>query len=308
MKKGITEKANQTIVANSEEFVSKVLEMKSVEGYMARFLRETPYNPFTRIAGSKEAGHAYKGFNAFILAMTASNLGLSMPYFATFNQLKKEGGTVKGLTGTPVLSPIIFPKKDENGKVVLNDKGEKEMVFTGKYRVGYVFPLEKAEGIDISKYSRKLNESPYVFEDVERLVESYGITVKNDPQAHYNPIDHEIGMPLPEKYRTNEAYASSLFHELTHSTGKELGRNLEGGQHSVEYAYEELVAEFGSMLLSETFGLKYEPSNSAKYMRSWLELIQEEKQEAKLVEAYADAGKAVKYLLSFLEEAKEEVA
>ena len=57
-------------------------------------------------------------------------------------------------------------------------------------------------------------------------------------------------------------YYSTLFHELTHSTGHESRTNRiktnlnKFGSHTTEYAFEELVAEIGSILLGHEFNIE----------------------------------------------------
>jgi antirestriction protein ArdC len=42
-----------------------------------------------------------------------------------------------------------------------------------------------------------------------------------EPRAYYRPLVDAINMPRPELFDSPEEYYSTLFHELTHSTGHE---------------------------------------------------------------------------------------
>jgi antirestriction protein ArdC len=94
-----------------------------------------------------------------------------------------------------------------------------------------------------------------------------------------------------------------LFHELTHSTGHESRTNRiktnlnKFGSHSKEYAFEELVAEIGSMLLGNQYGIeKTIRDNHSKYLNSWIEALKED--YTLIATAFAQAQKAVDYFVS----------
>jgi antirestriction protein ArdC len=83
-------------------------------------------------------------------------------------------------------------------------------------------------------------------------------------------------MPRPESFDTPENYYSTLFHELTHSTGHESRLDRKGitdpvgfGSHS--YSKEELIAEMGAAFLSGHCGIEDRLlDNSAAYINGWL--------------------------------------
>ncbi|WZU01435.1 zincin-like metallopeptidase domain-containing protein [Erysipelothrix sp. D19-032] len=64
--------------------------------------------------------------------------------------------------------------------------------------------------------------------------------------------------PSLQVYDSFENYASTLIHELAHATGhpKRLDRVLDGNMRSLEYATEELVAEFTDTYISAYLGIK----------------------------------------------------
>ena len=101
------------------------------------------------------------------------------------------------------------------------------------------------------------------------------ITHQSQP-ACYSPLLDVVNMPRPESFDTPENYYSTLFHELTHSTGHESRLNRKGitdpvrfGSHS--YSKEELIAEMGSAFLSGHCGIEDRIlDNSAAYINGWL--------------------------------------
>ena len=75
-----------------------------------------------------------------------------------------------------------------------------------------------------------------------------------------------------------ESFYGTLFHEMTHSTGAEsrLNRLAPTGFGSKEYAREELVAELGSALVAQRYGIsKHVKEDSAAYIKSWLDSLKE---------------------------------
>jgi antirestriction protein ArdC len=86
-----------------------------------------------------------------------------------------------------------------------------------------------------------------------------------------------VGMPSRNCFESLEAYYSTLFHELTHSTGhtsrlnrfEEAATDHEFGSES--YSKEELVAEMGAAMLAGIAGISHATlSNSASYLQTWI--------------------------------------
>jgi antirestriction protein ArdC len=105
------------------------------------------------------------------------------------------------------------------------------------------------------------------------------------------------------QFESPEAYYSTLFHELTHSTGHVTRLNREGIAGEIErgseaYAREELIAEMGASFLCAHTGIDREAvtENSAAYLAGWMKRLQDDN---KLVlKAAAGAQKAADYLLN----------
>ena len=74
---------------------------------------------------------------------------------------------------------------------------------------------------------------------------------------------------------------STALHELAHSTGhvSRLNRNINNEFGSVEYAYEELIAELSSCFMSvdlHTDQLPEHVENHKAYVQSWLQMLKED--------------------------------
>jgi hypothetical protein len=107
--------------------------------------------------------------------------------------------------------------------------------------------------------------------------------------------------PSPESFATSEAYYSTLFHELGHSTGhvsrlarKEITDAILFGSHA--YSREELVAEMCASFLSAQAGIERTTiENSAAYIAHWLKRLRDDRKL--VVEAAGQAQKAADLIL-----------
>ena len=96
--------------------------------------------------------------------------------------------------------------------------------------------------------------------------------------AYYSISKDEIVVPEKSQFVDGEAFYGTLFHEMTHSTGAEsrLNRLAPTGFGTAEYAREELVAELGSALVSQRYGItKHVKDDSAAYLKNWLESLKQ---------------------------------
>ena len=91
-------------------------------------------------------------------------------------------------------------------------------------------------------------------------------------------------------------YYSVLFHELTHATGHKnrLDRKNKFDDHKKSYAFEELIAETGSILFGKHFKIeKTVRPNHAQYLNSWIKALQNDYNF--LTSAIAQASRAFEY-------------
>ena len=100
-------------------------------------------------------------------------------------------------------------------------------------------------------------------------------------QAYFSINKNEIVVPEKRQFTDGESFYGTLLHEMTHSTGHEsqLDRFKPTSFGSAEYAREELVAELGSALVAQRYGMaKHIKEDSAAYLKSWLESLKESPQ------------------------------
>lgn len=99
--------------------------------------------------------------------------------------------------------------------------------------------------------------------------------------AYFSISKNEIVVPEKQQFVDGEAFYCTLLHEMTHSSGHEsqLDRFKPTSFGSAEYAHEELVAELGSALVAQRYGMtKHIKEDSAAYLKSWLESLKESPQ------------------------------
>ena len=96
------------------------------------------------------------------------------------------------------------------------------------------------------------------------------ITPQYQDKAYYSISNNEIIVPEKEQFKSGESFYGTLFHEMTHSTGAEgvLDRFKPTAFGSPEYAREELVAELGSALVAQRYGMtKHIKEDSCAYLK-----------------------------------------
>lgn len=98
--------------------------------------------------------------------------------------------------------------------------------------------------------------------------------------AYYSVSKDEIVIPEKAQFVDGESFYSNLLHEMSHASGSANRLNrLQSGQTfgSEGYAKEELVAELTAALVSSQYGMaKHVKSDSAAYLKSWLDSLHED--------------------------------
>lgn len=264
---------------------------------------EMPYNP--------ETGTRYKGINAISL-MTA---GFEDPRFLTYKNVQelaeKEGRDIhvkKGAQGFPVFKAVQISVQEKNGEdVEVPSEDGKSKTFWRYAYAGTVFNASQIEGIE-PYHSRKDSPDFKPVEEAELLVKAMceldGLKIDHSTQgrAYYRPSTHSVHMPNKDMFKSDERYYDTLLHELGHSTGKALGRDLTGGKGSASYAKEELVAELSSVFTSAQIGIEHNAHSHeqhASYIKSWLGALRDDKKF--IFSASTKAAKATEYQLEKLE-------
>lgn len=259
--------------------------------------------PWTSIGGMPPMNyatkHPYRGINFFILSILYED-----PYFLTWNQIKKMGGSVrKGAKSEMVFFWSWIELNKDGKKCKPGEKVDKKIPFLRYYRV---FNAPDIEGIEFEYPDQPELKDHQKIAKCEAIVADTNATIisKDKSGAYYSPLRDHINMPEIGQFNSPEQYYSTLFHELTHWTGHEsrLNRLRRDGKIAAfgdtEYSKEELVAEMGASFLCFHTGIENKTiNNSAAYLKAWIDVL---KGDSKLVvQAAAAAQKAVDLILGF---------
>ena len=181
----------------------------------------------------------YRGINPFILIYS----GFSCPYWLSFKQAKGRGGRImKGEKGFPV---VFWKWIEMDGQDT--ESGKSQVPFLRYYKV---FNLEQTEGIEIPALEHRNFQPIAEAERVIHQMQRAPVIEHEEAQAYYRPSQDLVNMPNSNLFSSDEEYYSTLFHELTHSTGhaSRLNRTELSKANlfkSHDYSKEELVAEMG---------------------------------------------------------------
>jgi len=217
----------------------------------------------------------YKGINAIMTTFDTYFSEYKYCLYATKKQWATLGNVPKA--GAQPL-PIIFykprfeeSKKDPAAKVqtgclLLYSKGYNFAQTEGNYQPP-VFKTGKQYSIDA----------------IDQFVKSTKVEIKHKEEGRCNFKD-------TEEADATMHYYSVLFHELTHSTGHEKRLNRD----KKSYAFEELVAELGSVLFGQQYNIeKTIRNNHVQYLNSWIKALKND--YTLIADAAAKAQKAVDF-------------
>ena len=231
----------------------------------------------------------YRGINVFLLMA----MNYESPNWLTLRQANVMGGQIKPGEKS---CPVVFWKPMQ-----VKDKESGEDRKIPFLRLYHVFNIAQCTGLknippaDVTAFIQTL-PAELVANMPQRPVIKHGMAA-----AYYSPTNDTIGVPVRDRFETEDHYYATLFHELVHSTGHEtrlkrasiMERN---GYGSDPYAKEELIAEMGSAFLCGYAGIADRTiDSSAAYLEGWLKQLKEDK--TLIVHAAAQAQKAADFIL-----------
>ena len=252
-----------------------LLTDRLASGNVAAFIKPWLSGPQGRAYPRRFSGQPYLGMNSIILLLQ----GYSNPWWITLKQANKMGGRVrKGQKGTTVFY-WKWLHKEEDGEV-------KRIPL---FKTFNVFNIEQCDlpAEELTKLDARLDRicGPVTGLSVEDAItaaetvcldwcNAEDVTVHDTGnQACYIPSQDEINMPKVEWFKEgHKGYAQTFAHECIHATGAKsrLGRKLDGGFGSKDYAREELVAEIGSAMIMANTGTDLNEEQCVAYLKNWL--------------------------------------
>ena len=241
---------------------------------------------------SRSTGKPYSLLNQMLLGRPGEYL--------TFKQCQEAGGKVKKGEKS---SMVVFWKWIETTDEETGEK--KEVPFLRYFNV---FHIDQCEGVT----ARHTTETAFPagaepLEAAQEIIYDYlsreGVKLSHQEgdRAFYRPATDEVVLPIRKQFVSTAEYYSTVFHELTHSTGheKRLNRLSKPSFFGTEdYSKEELVAEIGAATLVNHVGLESSTSlrNNAAYIQNWLKVLEDDKRF--IVSAAGRAEKAVALILN----------
>lgn len=235
----------------------------------------------------------YSGINVPILWLQGQEKGYDVDFWATFQQWKTAGASVKkGEKATQIVffKPIKRTVQDANG----NEKLESFPLL----RTFSVFNISQVSGAVVEPYLDRSAPGPALVheqrEEFDRVVAATGADIRygGSKAAYYRlPADH-IQMPHEDRFESFPAFAETLAHELSHWSEHRL--NWTGS-----YAEGELRAEMAAVFTVAALNIPESNNleNHAAYVGSWLQAL--ENDHKFLFRAAAAASKSADYILGF---------
>jgi antirestriction protein ArdC len=256
-------------------------------------------------------GEAYSGVNFLSLNFAMIDKGYKNNQWLTFKQLKTLGGDIKNNSWNYIYKFGRINVVDDNKKPVVDSKGKQKS--RNYFRCFVVYNIENTT-LEAKVIEKKSTQ--YSVDEIEAFIDRVNnndVRIKTDSTngCYYSPSYDWVHMVNKSNFidtkdaNATEHYYSVLFHELVHATGHQKRLNrfentksmkfLEGKSH---YAYEELVAELGSMLFASKYNLSVESTvreDHIAYLQSWIKALRSEDGTKLLTSAAAKAAAAFKY-------------
>lgn len=266
------QKYNQVV----EEFISK-LENNDTEQWT------TSWSLSQKLPSNFESNNQYSGMNI----LTLLSKGFKDSRWLTFHQISKLGGKVKkGEKSTPIF--FMKPTEKEELNEETGEMENKKFFIMQSYNV---FNIEQCEGIEYKQEEPNSEQT-----DAQKFIDTIGIEEFRGEPA-YSPENDCIFIPHSHDFDTADDFYSTYFHELSHATGHK-SRLDRFEKHTIygdeKYAFEELIAELGSVFLSIEHNVKPNSKKQASYLQHWITALKERPQI--LYSAASYATKSTNYL------------
>lgn len=247
------------------------------------------------------SGHAYQGLlNLMLLGFESMAKGYQHPLWASFQQIKKAGGSVKaGERATQ----IVFSKELIVDTANTSNADPEEPTKRQRYRVFRLCPVFNVaqSDIDPGRYAAKYPTSVVPEDEPSEAAIRFIGGIKHDVQfgwdiACYIPATDTIRMPDQDRFMSHADYSSTYLHELIHWSGSKdrLNRLTGAAFGTPDYAKEELTAELGAAFMTAELGVDSDRVQHPSYLANWLAAL---KQDAKFIFNVASLSKtAVDFL------------
>jgi len=282
-------------------FAEQIIKLMEVQIKNPKKRWDAPFNNLNSRPMNAKTKNIYKGINAIMTTFDTYFSKYKYCLYATKKQWASLGNAPKA--GAKPLPIIFYKPLMQESKVDPTRKVQAGALLL--YSKGYNFA--QTEG-DYTPPVFKTGKQ-YSIDAIDQFVKSTKVDLRHKEQGRcfYNQTGDYINMTSKINFKdTKEAdatvhYYSVLFHELTHSTGHEsrTGRMKKNADKykwwlTDNYAFEELVAELGSVLFGQQFNIeKTIRGNHIQYLNSWIKALKTD--YTLIADASAQAQKAVDF-------------
>jgi antirestriction protein ArdC len=236
-----------------------------------------PYNkgtasglPYNMTSMKPEEGQSYTGINVPLLWAA----GYNDARWITMNQAKKKGIRIiesEAKNWSPIVFWNFFEKEQADGSV-------RKIPFLRYYRV---YNAEQCEP-DTLPATEQCSADPTVgYERCSSIVDKYGVKVLHGQEDPWYKVHTDlVGMPDPERFKSEDHYWAACLHEMVHSTGHKRRLDRDNfGKGKASYAFEEMIAEMGSAFLCARLGIDRPEitQNHESFVAAWLDVLHDDK-------------------------------
>ena len=260
-----------------------------------------PWSSDNRCGSPKNiSGRSYSGVNPILLTCSAMNHGFTSRYWATFNQWKAIGASVKsrpanvpaGRWGTTIVFSKECLKRKENA-----EEAEKYRIL----RSFVVFNSDQVEGEAADRFRASSpsasNECVPNHEDADALISNSGADIRYGGDSAFYQFDGDFIQVPHKNHFVDFKFYPTVFHEMTHWS--ERPNRLNWDRASLGYGMGELIAELASCFVCSELNIPISDSlnNHAAYLSHWIEQMKGDSRY--IFRAASQASKATDFLLSF---------
>lgn len=244
--------------------------------------------------------HIYHGVNSLLLSCASLERGFTDPRWLSYKQSQDNGWKVKkGAKAERVYfyKPFVVDERDvATGLPVIDTAtGRPKQKQIPLIKSALVFNAQEIEGMPALVAG---DNSFTPIEAGEEILCRSPVEIRHGGNAaYYNHAADFIAIPNKEQFESPESYYSTLAHEMLHSTGHESRCNREFGRRFGDnaYAFEEMVAEIGTVQICLETGLPHSIEASSTYIQNWLDVLKSDKKA--IFTASAKSGQAVDFVM-----------
>lgn len=243
-----------------------------------------PLRALATVPTNAVTGNPYRGLNALFLGL------IGVQWAAGYKQWQSIGAqVVEGGKSVAITAPMPIKDKEDPTKIAA-------LLF----RAAAIFPSSQVTGWQPPAVEG--TDTTEVLAEVDAYIANLNAHVEHGgSQPCYIPSRDQVNMPKREAYIDNgdatstQSYYGDFLHELIHWTGHKSRCARLDDKSKRGYAFEELVAEIGSVLLSVRLGINptVRPDH-AKYLNGWLKSLDDD--QSYIIDAAKLAQKAIDYL------------